>query len=80
MMAMCTLDQLADIPGMGPVGEIRLIPDPETFVRIPYLPHAASMISHMITLDGQPWDACPRSFLKKMINQLAKKTCASWRV
>ena len=30
-MAMNLLEQLIDIEGMEPVGEIRLVPDPETF-------------------------------------------------
>src|SRR5256885_1073513 len=32
MQAFSMLDQLAQVDGMGPVGEIRLVPDPETFV------------------------------------------------
>src|SRR5882757_10166219 len=36
MQAFSLLDQLAPVEGMGPVGEIRLVPDPETFVVAPY--------------------------------------------
>src|SRR5579885_1106133 len=50
MPAMCMLDHLASVPGMGPVGEIRLIPDPATFVVLPYLPHVGAAICDMITL------------------------------
>ena len=67
MQAMNMLDQLAAVEGMGPVGEIRLIPDPQTFKILPYAPHTAAMTVDMCYNDGRPWEACPRSFLKKQI-------------
>jgi glutamine synthetase len=67
MQAMNMLDQLQPVDGLGPVGEIRLVPDPRTFAVLPYAPHAAAMTSDMCTLDGAPWDACPRAFLKRQI-------------
>jgi glutamine synthetase len=67
MQAMNMLDQLAAVEGMGPVGEIRLIPDPETFRVLPYAPHSAAMTVDMCYHDGSPWEACPRAFLKKQI-------------
>ena len=67
MQAMNMLDQLASVEGMGPVGEIRLVPDPETFRILPYAPHSAAMTVDMCYNDGSPWEACPRSFLKKQI-------------
>jgi glutamine synthetase len=67
MQAMNILDQLQSVEGLGPVGEIRLIPDPQTFTVLPYAPHAAAMTSDMRTLEGAPWEACPRAFLKRQI-------------
>jgi glutamine synthetase len=67
MQAMNMLDQLARVEGMGPVGEIRLVPDPETFTLLPYAPHSAAMTVDMLDQDGMPWDACPRTFLKRQI-------------
>ena len=67
MQAMNMLDQLASVEGMGPVGEIRLVPDPETFKILPYAPHSAAMTVDMCQQDGSPWEACPRSFLKRQI-------------
>jgi glutamine synthetase len=67
MQAMNMLDQLQSVEGLGPVGEIRLVPDPQTFRVLPYAPHAAAMTSDMRTLDGAPWEACPRDFLKRQI-------------
>ncbi len=43
MQAMNLLDQLQPVEGMGPVGEVRLIPDPDTFVVLPYAPRSAAM-------------------------------------
>jgi len=67
MQAMNMLDQLAPVEGMGPVGEIRLTPDPDTFTVLPYAPHSAAMTVDMLKHDGAPWEACPRSFLKRQI-------------
>src|SRR6266498_2014511 len=67
MQAMNMLDQLAAVDGMGPVGEIRLVPDPDTFRILPYAPHSAAMTVDMCNNDGSPWEACPRSFLKRQI-------------
>ncbi len=67
MQAMNMLDQLAAVDGMGPVGEIRLVPDPATFVILPYAPRSAAMTVDMLKLDGEPWEACPRTFLKRQI-------------
>ncbi len=67
MQAMNMLDQLAAVEGMGPVGEIRLTPDPKTFRLLPYAPFNGAMTTDMLKLDGTPWEACPRSFLKRQI-------------
>jgi glutamine synthetase len=67
MQAMNSLDQLQAVEGMGPVGEVRLMPDPDTFVVLPYAPRSATMLTDLVKLDGEPWEACPRSFLKRQI-------------
>ena len=72
MQAMNMLDQLQPVEGMGPVGEIRLVPDPDSFVILPYAPHSAAMMCDMVKLDKEPWGACPRTFLKRMIARVAE--------
>jgi glutamine synthetase len=72
MQAFTGVESLAAVEGMGPVGEFRLIPDPQTFVTLPYVPNSGSMMCDMIRTDGKPWEACPRSFLKRMIAQYAE--------
>src|SRR5690348_4594751 len=74
MQAFTGVESLAEVEGMGPVGEFRLVPDPETFVLLPYVPNAASMMCDMIRLDGVPWEACPRTFLKRMTMRLAEQS------
>jgi glutamine synthetase len=66
------LDQLQAVEGLGPVGEVRLVPDATSFVILPYAPHSAALMCDMLALDRQPWGACPRSFLKRMIGRAAE--------
>jgi glutamine synthetase len=73
MQAFTSVETLAAVEGMGPVGEFRLIPDPQTFVVLPYVPASASMLCDLVRLDGQPWEACPRTFLKRMVARLAEQ-------
>ena len=74
MQAMNSLDQLQSVEGMGPVGEIRLVPDPETFTLLPYAPRTAAMLCDHVGLDGQPYEAGPRNFLKRMASRLAERS------
>lgn len=69
MQSFNMLDQLASDGSFGPVGEIRLVPDPDTFAVLPYAPKSARLLCNMLTLDGTPWGACPRSFLRRMVER-----------
>lgn len=69
MQSFNMLDQLVPEGSFGPVGEIRLMPDPETFAILPYAPKSARLLCEMVTLEGEPWEACPRTFLKRMIER-----------
>lgn len=69
MQSFNMLDQLVPEGSFGPVGEIRLVPDPETFAVLPYAPKSGRLLCDMVTLEGTPWDVCPRSFLKRMIER-----------
>jgi glutamine synthetase len=72
MQAMNSLDQLQPVEGMGPVGEVRLVPDPETFRVLPYAPATGSVICDHIELDGEPAAVCQRSFLRRQTSRLAE--------
>ena len=71
MMAMSMMDELQPVEGMGPVGEVRIVPDPNTFVTLPYAFGVAAMLSDQVNPDGTPWDGCARTFLKQAIAELA---------
>jgi glutamine synthetase len=73
MEAMNSLDQLQPVDGMGPVGELRIVPDPGTFRVLPYAPHTAAMLTDQLALDGTPAPVCQRSFLKRMEADLAER-------
>ena len=73
MMAMSMLDHLQPVEGMGPVGEVRIMPDPATFVLLPYAPGAAAMLADQVRPGGEPWDGCARTYLKRAIAELASE-------
>ncbi len=60
-------DAVVSETGLRPVGEIRLVPDWSTWKNLPYAPGHARVIGDMRFVDG-PWSHCPRSFLKRMID------------
>ena len=66
-MALNLLDEFIPIAGMEPVGEIRVVPDPETFTVLPWTPSSASVVCDLLDHDHEDWGACPRSYLKSMV-------------
>ena len=73
MQAMNGLDQLQPVARMGPVGEVRLVPDLDTFRVLPYAPHAGALLTDHVGLDGAPAPVCQRSFLRRMEARLAER-------
>jgi len=73
MQAMNALDHLQAVEGMGPVGEVRLLPDLETFRVLPYAPSSGAVLTDHVGLDGEPAPVCQRSFLKRMEARLAER-------
>jgi glutamine synthetase len=74
MQAMNALDQLQPVEGMGPVGEVRLVPDPDSFRVLPYAPHTGALLVDQVQLDGTPAPVCQRSFLKRMEARLEERS------
>ena len=60
-------ENLIQVDGMEPVGEVRIIPDPATFTQLPWLNRTASMLSDLREQDGSEWGGCPRTVLKHAI-------------
>jgi len=57
--------------GLGPVGEVWLVPDMATLTALPYAPGAATVLGDFVTREGRPWEHCPRTFLKRVIEDAA---------
>lgn len=70
-MSINMLEDMVDVEGMEPVGEIRLVPDPETFTVLPWAPASASVMCDQLDHDRKDWGACPRSYLKGVIGRAA---------
>jgi glutamine synthetase len=73
MQAMNSLDQLQPVPELGPVGELRIVPDLATFRVLPYAPNAGAVLTDQLALDGRPAPICQRSFLKRMEKRLGDR-------
>ena len=71
MMAMSMLDSLQPVDGMGPVGEVRLVPGSGHPGAAALCAGAGAMLADLVRPDGGPWEACPRTFLKQAIAALA---------
>ncbi|PSR17541.1 glutamine synthetase [filamentous cyanobacterium CCP3] len=61
-------DAVAPGSGLGPVGEVWLVPDWSTIQSLPYAPGQARVIGNMVK-DDQPWPWCARQFLIRMVQR-----------
>lgn len=62
-------EDLIQVDGMEPVGEVRIIPDHKTFTELPWLNRTASMLSDLREQDGGEWGGCTRTVLKHAIEK-----------
>lgn len=69
MQSFNALDHISPTGPFGPVGSVRLIPDPETFRVLPYTDRSAIMLCTMETINDEPWEADPRSTLIKFLEE-----------
>jgi glutamine synthetase len=64
-------DSVVPETGLGPVGEVRLMPDWSTMTLLPYAEGHAQVLSDMVISEtGQVWEHCPRGFLRKQVQKL----------
>jgi len=73
-IALQSLDAVFDKPvpeaGLEPIKEIRLVPDWETLVMLPYAPgHAQTMGNMMLDSTQDPWELCPRELLRRTVKK-----------
>ncbi len=71
-MSINLLEEVIDVEGMAPIGEIRIVPDLDTFSILPWSPRSASILCDQLDHDRKDWGACPRSFLKGAIDKAAE--------
>lgn len=62
-------EELVQVDGMEPVGEVRIVPDSNTYTELPWLNRTASMLSDLREQDGSDWAGCTRSVLKRAIEK-----------
>jgi glutamine synthetase len=65
-------DAVVEGSGLGPAGEVRLVPDWDTFQVVPYAPGHAQAIGDLM-LDGRPWPLDPRDFLRRMVGEARRQ-------
>ncbi len=65
------LEQLVFVEGMEPVGEVRLVPDPDTYTVLPWVDRTAGLLCDQLDHEFVDWGCCPRSFLKRAIEVAA---------
>ncbi|MCA1991031.1 MAG: glutamine synthetase family protein [Coleofasciculus sp. S288] len=58
--------------GLDCVGEVRLVPDWNTFTALPYASGHTRVMGDMVK-DGSAWNLCPRNFLKKMVAEAERE-------
>ena len=64
-------DSVIPESGLGPVGEVRLMPDWSTMTLLPYAEGHAQVLSDMVVSEtGKVWEHCPRGFLRKQVQKL----------
>ncbi len=67
-------DSVVPESGLGPVGEVRLMPDWSTLKRLPYARGHALVLSDMVSgPEKKPWSLCPRNFLRRQVQALASE-------
>lgn len=68
-------DQFTSSPGFveGPSGDLRLVPDPDATVPLAAMPGWAWAPVDQFTQEGEIWGACPRSFLRRMVEAFAAR-------
>lgn len=59
----------------GTLGDIVLLPDPQTEVHIPFEDGALEhfCLADIVTKEGKPWEFCPRNFLRRGLDRLERK-------
>ncbi|HLH14089.1 MAG TPA: glutamine synthetase family protein [Solirubrobacteraceae bacterium] len=72
--ALTPLGPVADPNPFGSTGDLRLLPDARTRVRVSADAHGHEplelLLCDIVELDGTPWECCPRGFLRDALRDL----------
>jgi glutamine synthetase len=75
------LGGLAEPNPFGSTGDLRLMPDPSTHIRVgadsPGESPLELLLCDIVELDGSPWECCPRAFLEESLAELCEATGAT---
>lgn len=75
-MALTPFDIIAEDNPWGSAGDLRLLPDETSRVRLQNFGHSPLHLyfSDITELDGTPWSCCPRSLLKQALDTFERET------
>ncbi len=71
--ALTPLGPVAETNPYGSTGDLRLLPDPATRVRVEEGPGGGALellLCDIVETDGRPWECCPRQFLREALREL----------
>jgi glutamine synthetase len=72
-MSITPLGSVAEQTPFGSVGDLRLLPDAETQVRVEAQSGESALelvLCDIVETDGKPWECCPRRFLREALDEL----------
>lgn len=79
--ALTPIGTLAEPNPFGSTGDLRLLPDLDTHVRVQAIAGEGSetatlefVLCDMAETDGSPWECCPRTFLRRALEDLRAQT------
>lgn len=79
-LALTPLGELAEPNPFGSTGDLRLLPDPATHMRVGAEEQGSALelvLCDIVELDGRPWQCCPRNFLRGALAAFAEETGAT---
>jgi len=80
-LAITPLGTVAEPNPFGSTGDLRLLPDRETHVRVPPQDGRSALellLCDIVETDGRPWECCPRQFLRGVLGKLEEEL--GWKV
>jgi glutamine synthetase len=81
--ALTPLGPLAEPNPFGSTGDLRLLPDSTTHIRVGAEPGESALelvLCDIVETTGEPWSCCPRTFLKSALTAFQEQTGATLRV